>query len=258
MGRRGSFARGVGIVCMRKNLLKFLVCPNNKDGDFDVFGHELKRANRFFSNVDNDKIQDNDDIKTGFIVNKQHQTVYPIANYILLALSDQDIDWNFFINLLNSALEYSPHKYKSTIQNNIERVRKFNPHQSGDWNRDEMQYYDRAAQTEAQRKDFCEKIKKEPLWHIYIERKNYLLKGLSLPDSSYVLEIGCGNARTVDWLYSPRKYNYNYIGTDISFKRLMLAKMVYRKEILYSAAHLIFLLKVKCFRQYFLSAYFII
>lgn len=211
---------------MRKGILKFLLCPNNGNGDFVVFAHELKRANKFLSNVEHEDINDIDDVRTGFIVNKKHHTVYPIANYILSALSDQDIEQNLFINLLDSALAYSPPRYRSTIQENIERIRQSNPEQSGDWNRDEMQYYDRAVETEDQRKAFCEKVKKEPLWHIYIERNNYLFKDLSLPDSSYVLEIGCGNARTVDWLYPPGKYNYNYVGTDISFKRLMLAKIV--------------------------------
>lgn len=193
---------------------------------FIVFAYELKRGNQLLSNVDHDQIQDKDDVRTGFVIGNKSRSVYPITEYILSALSDEDTDYELYISLLNSALEYSPSKYKSTIRENIERLIQCNCEQSGDWNRDEMQYYDRVVETEVQRKAFCEKIKKEPLWHIYIERERYLLRDLFLPRCCNVLEIGCGNTRTIDWLFPPRKYNYNYVGTDISLKRLMLAKMV--------------------------------
>lgn len=211
---------------MRKHLLKFFSCPNNQVGGFKVFANQLRRGGEFLSNIDHDHIDDNDDVRTGFIINKSTKRVYPITDYVLSALSDQDTDQNSFINSLDSALEYSPPRYRPTIQENIERLRQCSLERSGDWNRDEMQYYDRAVETEVQRKVFCEKIKKEPLWHIYIERERYLLRDLFLPNCCNVLEIGCGNARTVAWLFPPWKNNYNYIGTDISLKRLILAKMV--------------------------------
>ena len=211
---------------MRKFLLKFFSCPNKQVGGFKVFANQLRRGDEFLSDIDHDHIDDNDDVRTGFIINNSTKTVYPITDYVLLAFSEQDVDRNSFINSLDSALEYSPRRYRSTIQENIERIRQCSPEQSGDWNRDEMQYYDRAVETEVQRKAICEKIKKEPLWHIYIERERYLLSDLSLPDCCNVLEIGCGNARTVAWLFQPRKNKCHYIGTDISLKRLILAKMV--------------------------------
>lgn len=211
---------------MRKRLLRFFLCPNKQVGDFVVFANELKRANQLLSNVDHDRIDDNDDVSTGFILNKKTQMVYPIAHYVLLALSDQDSDHDLYIYLLSSALEYSPPSYRMTIMKNIERLKRNISEQSGDWNQQEMEYYDRAVETELSRRTFYDTIKKEPLWHIYIERKRYLLSDLSLPNFCNVLEIGCGNARTVDQLFPPRQYNYNYVGTDISLKRLMLAKMV--------------------------------
>jgi len=211
---------------MKKALLKFFLCPNNQVGDFVVFANELKRANQLLSNVDHNDIDDNDDVRTGFIANRKHQTVYPITNYVLLALSDRYADHSLYIDLLTSALQYSPPSYGTVIMKNIERLRPNTCEPSGSWNRQEMEYYDRAVETEHLRRTLCDEIRRKPLWHIYIERKNYLLSELSLPDSSYVLEIGCGNARTVGWLFPPNTYNHKYVGTDVSLKRLMLAKMV--------------------------------
>ena len=44
--------------------------------------------------------------------------------------------------------------------------------------------------------------------------------------NSSVLEVGCGNARTLSKLLSPTNYGYEYFGIDVSFNRLLVAKEV--------------------------------
>lgn len=211
---------------MRKNLLDFFLCPNYQVDGFKVFAYELKRGNQILSNVEHDQIQDRDDVRTGFVISNKSLSVYPITDYVLSALSDKDADHEFYISLLSFALEYSPSKYKNTILKNIERLRHNSPIQSEHWNHQEMEYYDNAVDTELLRREFYKRIRRDSLWHIYFERKKYLLSDLLLPYFCNVLEVGCGNARTIGRLFLPKKNNYNYFGTDISLKRLMLAKMV--------------------------------
>jgi len=89
-----------------------------------------------------------------------------------------------------------------------------------------MAYFDRAVETETKRARFLNKIKTEPLWHTYLERHRELIQHIDWSSVDNVLEIGCGNARTLWSLSRPQENHYNYVGTDLSIKRLLLAKML--------------------------------
>ncbi len=210
---------------MRKRLLKVLMCPNNKVGDFKLFAQELKRAGSLLCNLDHNDIHDDDDVKTGFIYNDKTDNVYIITQYILSFLSDQDADYDLSIRSLKNAIDYAPESLRKIIKKNIKRLKNCNNDNDDNWAKEEIAYYNKEVDTEEERKNFYEECVNNPLWHIYLERKQ-LFNRLNLSDINNVLEVGCGNARTVHSLFSPSKYHYNYVGIDISLKRLMLAKMV--------------------------------
>ncbi len=115
--------------------------------------------------------------------------------------------------------------YKSVLKSTLERITKLNETNDGKWNREEMRYYDKEVNTPEQRDYMLHEIKNTPIWRIFIPRTNHIIKHLELVcHNQNVLEIGCGNSRTVSWAFHPEKFHYNYVGTDISFKRLLVAK----------------------------------
>lgn len=214
---------------MRRELLDILSDPNFGAGRFRVFAYELKRKVQTVARVDHEETIRGDDIKIGFVLNEDNGYVYPISEYVLSMLSDEDVDSELYLRLLEDALRYCPKLYSKSINDNIRRLSTLKSETaSGKWNRQEMQYYDSEVDTETKRKEFASIIAVKPLWHIFVEREKYGISKLELGSSldRRILEIGCGNARTVAWIFHPLSYNYSYVGTDISLRRLVLAKSV--------------------------------
>ena len=64
------------------------------------------------------------------------------------------------------------------------------------------------------------------MWRIFIPRKKYMIDVIAEEcKNEYVLEIGGGVCRGVSVIFNPVQYHHKYIGTDIAFKRLVVAKM---------------------------------
>ena len=143
-------------------------------------------------------------------------------------LSDEDSDLDFYLAFFEEALQYCPANYAVQVKNNITRLQSINQSTGrGQWNREEMWYYDAKVDSKGKREQFLATIKAEPLWHIYLERERHLVKKIDRNLSgSTVLEVGCGNARTLSWIFRPQNHGFDYVGSDISFDRLILAKMV--------------------------------
>jgi len=96
----------------------------------------------------------------------------------------------------------------------------------GIWNREEMRYYDSEVESRDHREQMLSNIKNIPVHRILIPRKWHITKIIKpFIKNSAILEIGCGNANTIYNILNPGINNYPYTGTDISFKRLLVAKM---------------------------------
>ncbi len=214
---------------MRKKLLNILIDPNTQEnGTFQTYAFTLDRGEDSLTQVNDVDIKNDDDIKEGFIVNTTNNFIYPISDYVLSLLSDKDQDIPFYLNFFKKISGDTTHPYSQIIEENLTRLININEETAeGEWNREEMRYYDKDVSTQEKRDAFIEVIKQQNLPHIYLERKKYLIEPIKdAIKNKVVMEMGCGNARTIYWNMRPKDYGYQYIGTDISFARLQLAKQL--------------------------------
>jgi ubiquinone/menaquinone biosynthesis C-methylase UbiE len=211
---------------MRTRVLNSLVCPNTGNTKFEIFAVELKRGDEMLANVKFKDILDTDDVKEGIIADLKGNVVYPISDYVGSVLSDEDAHQGHYNDLLNRLSESAPAAYKKAIKASLARLATAKHTHDGEWNREEMEYYDADVATTEKRAEFLETIKAKPLWHIFIERKRHLMDRVTLGQGSRVLEIGCGNARTMAKIAPPSEKGFEYTGIDIAWKRLVLAKQV--------------------------------
>lgn len=211
---------------MHKRIINKLICPNSQSKQLQVHAIEALRNNNIIHNIYDENILPDDDIKTGFIFSTDKKYIYFIYEYIPILLNDQDQD-SAHLNQIYEWIKNSiPDEFKDAVTANILRIRKANESTDGNWNREEMKYYDAAVDTPELRDKMLNSIQRENLWRIFIPRKEEMINHFEKNcKGQWIFEIGCGNARTVARMFNPVKFNYNYIGTDISFKRLMVAKM---------------------------------
>jgi ubiquinone/menaquinone biosynthesis C-methylase UbiE len=210
---------------MRKRTGRLLKLPDSKDGIMRFYAFDVIRDEKLIHNKDHDELLDEDDIINGFIVNEEQKIIYPISNYIGVLLSKNDIDLNPHLALLKSYYPIIPSRYREFLDVTIESIMAAIDTSDGNWNRDEMRYYDKEVETDLLRNKMLESIKNIPVWRIMLPRKKFITDIIKADcQNSEILEIGCGNSRTVSNIFRPAEYKYNYIGTDISFNRLRVAK----------------------------------
>ncbi len=211
---------------MYKRILDKLICPNTGTGDLKIYSVELTHQNKSERNLSGENIGSEDDIKSGILFTSDKKNVYVIHEYIPVLLNDADQDLPHLTSIATPLINQLPNDLADALQQTLNRVSAQHKSADGDWNREEMKYYDAAVDTEKQRHDMLKSIKTDNLWRLFIPRKQNMIKFLEKNcKGKWIFEIGCGNARTVSRIFNPAEYDYNYIGTDISFKRLMVAKM---------------------------------
>jgi SAM-dependent methyltransferase/uncharacterized protein YbaR (Trm112 family) len=212
---------------MRKRLIKLLYSPESGNNSFKVFALELKRKEEVFKNISHNHMADDDDIVTGVMVSESAGVAYPIINSVLVMLNDNDMLVSKQFKLFDVVYDSCPEEYKSIIREHKNRIEEMRKTDLDRWNNDEMIYFDKKVDTQELRDSMIKDIKNTQLWRIFIPRKQQIIHYLK-PNCELenILEIGCGNARTLSWIFPPLQYKYNYIGLDISFKRLLVAKAI--------------------------------
>ncbi len=211
---------------MRKRIIPFLKCPSSGKTGLVVFAFEALRNNDLLKNLSHDDLHNEDDIITGILIHEQSGIVYPIRESVAVLLAFSDVDPFHHITFLESLKSECPEKYLGMLNNTIAAITNSRDTTDGSWNRDEMRYYDAAVETSEKRSQMFETIKKIPVHRILIPREKHIIKIIApVISGSMVLEIGCGNASTIYRICKPATHNFSYIGTDISFKRLLVAKM---------------------------------
>lgn len=189
----------------------------------DIHALKLLRDGETLYDVKQVDLREDDDIQTGVIANLAAGHAFPISDFIACILSDEDMNGPHVTHMLQDEQDRYPNEFKQAIEATVGRLAAQEVTSSGDWNREEMDYYDAEVSTAERRAAFLKAMKTKPLWHIFLERKRHLTDHLSLSGKN-VLEIGCGNARTISWIAKPDQNDFRYVGIDISWKRLLLAK----------------------------------
>ena len=211
---------------MHTRILDKLICPNTHLQPLLLFALEINRNQQILSNPDNTSLQPLDDVKTGLLYTADKKNIYFIHEFIPILLNDTDQDLNHLKAIYKEVGNLLPVEFKQAIEQTLSRIESKNLSSDGNWNREEMKYYDAAVDTPELRAKMLNSIQRENLWRIFIPRKEEMINHFETNcKGQWIFEIGCGNARTVARMFNPVKFNYNYIGTDISFKRLMVAKM---------------------------------
>jgi ubiquinone/menaquinone biosynthesis C-methylase UbiE/uncharacterized protein YbaR (Trm112 family) len=216
---------------MKKKFLTGLLDPNDGTTLLEVMVLVIKvRGQEEPVFVENEtRIEDECEVDFGFLLNPSSECIFPIEDGIPMLLSMQDMLatdlWRFCDRVLST-------KPKNPgVCALIERVKAslFVADTSArGWCQDEMAYYDSDVSTKELRDEMVTNIQTKKLWHIFLEREKYLLSQLSFKkqQGARVLEVGCGNSRTVSQLLPPSSNNFTYFGADVSRKRLLVAKEV--------------------------------
>ncbi|HRS07692.1 MAG TPA: class I SAM-dependent methyltransferase [Bacteroidia bacterium] len=211
---------------MHTRILDKLICPNTHLQPLLLFAIEINRNQQILLNPDNASLLPDDDVKTGLLYTDDKANIYFIYEYIPILLNDTDQDLTHLKAIYQEIGYTLPVEYKLVIEQTISRIESKNQSSDGNWNREEMKYYDAAVDTPQLRDKMLNSIQRENLWRIFIPRKEKMINHFETNcKGQWIFEIGCGNARTVARMFNPETFNYNYIRTDISFKRLMVAKM---------------------------------
>lgn len=211
---------------MRKKLKALLACPNCSNTSFAWFAYELIRNQQALLNVAEESIDEEDDIKYGVAVCLHCKTAFPIEEFVGVFLSNADADRGVHRKMLESRMKQAPAGIQNNIQETLEKVYDTGETADGQWNREEMRYYDAEVDTEEHRLRMLNNMKTKPVWRIFIPRQRWIINTVAPHlKNKNVLEIGGGVCRTVYRLFNPDKFQFQYTGTDISLKRLMVAKM---------------------------------
>ncbi len=206
-------------------MLSLLKCPETHQTGMKLFAVEVMRNGKLLSTFEQQELQEEDDIISGLLINETHQIVYPIAESIAILLSKSDVDTFHHVPLLQKFKSQCPAALLPIIENTLGHLQKSATTSDGNWNRDEMRYYDADVETPGKQEKMVQSIKKTPVHRILIPRKKHITDIIaSTAQQHAVLEIGCGNASSVYRIFNPATYHYRYIGSDISFKRLLVAK----------------------------------
>lgn len=210
---------------MRKKIVPLLKDPNNHQPGFRLFGSIVHRGALQLTNLTYQDLESEDDIEEGLLISADGSTAYPIEGFVAILLSDTDVDLNHHQSLLQKFSGKCPQEFETVLRATLSRLHAAQNSADGTWNREEMRYYDKEVSTVEQRNKMLRAIREVPVWRIFLPRKKHIINVISKEiRNEYLLEIGSGNSRTVYWEFNPSKYQYNYIGSDISFKRLLVAK----------------------------------
>jgi SAM-dependent methyltransferase/uncharacterized protein YbaR (Trm112 family) len=208
---------------MRKAVVDLLACPNGFPGPLRLHALEAHRDGARLR--DPAALRPDDEIVRGVLANLDAGTAYPIADSLGLLLSDVDTETGRHVELLDISRGDCPEPFRRAIDATLARLRGRAETEDGRWNREEMAYYDREVATAELRERLLEDIRAKPLWNIFLPRERHLIRPIaSRCRGRFVLEVGCGNARTVSWIFDPARHGHRYVGFDVSWDRLLLAK----------------------------------
>ncbi|MFH2108111.1 MAG: class I SAM-dependent methyltransferase [Chrysiogenia bacterium] len=190
-----------------------------------MFAFEARIGDEVQHDIDASGLAEDSDVISGIIVNEASDSVYVIENSIAILLADKDIDPSYLDNKIKSIQARIPTEFNPIVERHLNRNLKRNATNVGKWNSEEMGFYDRAVDDDKKREAMLREIREMPIWRNYIPRQKYIVNFIKpYCRKQTILEIGSGNSRTIANIFRPKDFGYRYVGSDISFKRLLVAK----------------------------------
>jgi SAM-dependent methyltransferase len=207
---------------MKANYINNLICPNYSD-NLELYAISLKNNGSITSLFSTD-LQPNDEVYEGILFNREENIVYPIIKSIPSLLSINEYEISVFDNILNYKIKL-PDYIREAISNTIELISNSKPTEESKWIKEQMNYYLKSTTSDQQVSHMIQDIIKRPLWEIFLERKREIFDFINFKTiKKVILEIGCGNARTVYWMLNTANFQFDYFGVDTAFNRLVVAK----------------------------------
>lgn len=208
---------------MRVDTTSLLVCPDTGATDFSLFGARVRRGDVELAAVPGEDLQPTDEVLDGVLVGGGR--AYPVRHGVLSLLSDASADPMAWREHFEAVTPVCPGPVRDAVDRTLDRVDRAAATADGRWNRDEMRYYDEAVATPEKREAMRQAILGRDLGRTFYTREQVILAALR-PQArgKRVLEVGCGTARTVARLFRPEEWGFDYMGVDISFQRLVVAR----------------------------------
>ena len=210
---------------MRVQTSSILCCPNTGSTDFEIFGSRVERDGQRLLGVRHEDLLQGDEVIDGLLGVRGGEHTYPIRLGVLSMLADASVDLPAWRSHFEEIVPRCSPRLQRRINANLERLSRVVCNSDGEWNKDEMRYYDAAVDSEEKRISACRAISENYLGRTFYTRKrvitDVLIEGI---EGKILLEIGCGTARTIVHLLRPCRFHYQYLGLDISFYRLVVAK----------------------------------
>ena len=199
---------------MKRNVLQRLRCPNSHIEGLDLVEIAVDEAR--------------DDVVRGVLLSRAAMAAYPIEHGIAVLLSDADTDTVHHVALLEECRGACPPDVQVAIDATITRLGKVEETPLGKWNREEMAYYDARNELidEPGQSEFESKTLR-PDWHRLLVRNRTLFRhfGPSI-QGRLLLEVGCGTAKTIALSLDPCAHDYDYVGIELSWQRLLHARAI--------------------------------
>jgi ubiquinone/menaquinone biosynthesis C-methylase UbiE len=211
---------------MKKQTINSLICVNTHSSDLSIFALKAIRKGDSLYSLDFEDLEEDDEIITGLIYSKDYSFTYPIIHSIPLLISIGDANDIYIKYLETIRKKQIPDKLKNSIENNLKKIKSYKKDQKNIWNIEEAEYYNKGFETDELINKAAEDVKDNALWGRYINQKKVIFNNAKNEKVKNVLEVGCGNSRSIFHCMNPEKYNLNYVGTDISINRLLIAKKV--------------------------------
>lgn len=209
---------------MKTSLLELLICPNTRRPGFEVYPTRVVREGRILPHG-GAELRPADEIDAGWLISTDGRFAYPIAHGVLSMLSDEDVDLREFESHFAATPGGWPARVATAVEGTRARLCRRTGTDDGTWNRAEMNYYDNKVDTPEKRAAMARNIAETYLPHIFLPRDKIILGPIRPGIAGQTLvEIGCGNARTIARLMPPAGHGYRYVGLDIAFWRAVVAK----------------------------------
>ena len=210
---------------MKRSLLAFLRSPNDSRQSLRLFGHVVSRDSGIVSGLREEEMAAGDEVVHGLLIDQAGDTAYPVSDSIALLLSDADTDVDRHVSLLEDRAVGAPVEFRAAIDTTIERLRRRVDRRGGQWNREEMAYYDKETSTPEGRARVELDYRTKPVWGVFLPRFKYLVEPMRCElGGRWLLEVGCGGARTMSWSTTGEGFSGRYVGVDVSWSRLLVAK----------------------------------